>query len=202
MSHYFTNDKVKSNEKEVDVIIKDTKLRFIVDNGVFSKKGLDFGTRSLLESLDLDELKGDILDFGCGYGPIGIYIKKTTNTNVDMIDINERAIKLAEKNSKLNKVEVNIFKNDRYINLDKKYDFIITNPPIRVGKKVLYEILFESLNHLKDGGKLYLVINKNQGAKTTLRDLNEKAKASIKNKNKDFYIIEAQNRWQLSKKPL
>ena len=97
MSHYFTNDYVKSEEKSINVIINDIKLKFIVDNGVFSKKGLDFGTRTLLENINLNEVKGDVLDFGCGYGPIGIYLKKITNANIDMIDINERALKLAKK---------------------------------------------------------------------------------------------------------
>ena len=114
MPHYFTNDYVKSNQKTVNVIVKDTKLSFIVDNGVFSKKGLDFGTRTLLENINLNEVKGDVLDFGCGYGPIGIYLKKITNANIDMIDINERALKLANKNATLNNVKVNIFKSNIY----------------------------------------------------------------------------------------
>ena len=194
MSHYFTNDKVKSEEKEINVKIKDTYLKFIVDNGVFSKKGLDFGTRSLLESLDLNEIKRDVLDFGCGYGPVGIYIKKTCNCNVDMVDINERALNLAIKNAKLNKTTVNIFKSDIFSNVEKKYDFIITNPPIRVGKKILYNILFDSIKHLKKEGKLIFVINKDQGAKSVIKDLNKEANATLLNKNKGFYIIVVKNR--------
>ena len=194
MSHYFTNDKVKSNEKIINVKIKDINLNLTVDNGVFSKKGLDFGTRTLLESIDAEKIKGDILDFGCGYGPIGIYLAKKTNQKIDMVDINERALNLSRKNAKLNKVDVNIYQTNIYSNIDKKYDYIITNPPIRVGKKILYEILFESLKHLKEKGKIFLVINKNGGAKTLLKDLNEKYDAKVLNKNKGFYIIEAQNR--------
>ena len=194
MSHYFTNDKVKSNEKTINIKIKDISLKLTVDNGVFSKKGLDFGTRTLLESIETENLKGDILDFGCGYGPVGIYIAKQTNLKIDMADINERALALSKKNAKLNNVDVNVFQTNIYSNIDKKYDYIITNPPIRVGKKILYEILFESLKHLKEDGKLFLVINKNQGAKTLLKDLNEKYSANVIKKNKGFYIIEAQNR--------
>ena len=194
MSHYFTNDKVKSNEKIIKIKIKETSLKFTVDNGVFSKKGLDFGTRTLLETIDTNKIKGDILDFGCGYGPVGIYISKITNLKVDMADINERALNLSKKNAKINDVNVNIFQTNIYSNIDKKYDYIITNPPIRVGKKILYEIISESLNHLKENGKLFLVINKNQGAKTLVKNLNEKHSANVINKNKGFYIIEAQNR--------
>ena len=191
MSHYFTNDYVKSEEKEINIIVKNTKLTLLTDNGIFSKHGLDFGTRTLLESLNLSELKGDILDFGCGYGPIGIYLKKTTNANIDMLDINKRALNLARKNAKKNEVNVNIFESDLYQNVTKKYDYIITNPPVRVGKQILYQILFEAAKYLKENGKLIFVINKNQGAKSVARDLNEKYEVEIITKNKGFYIISA-----------
>ena len=191
MSHYFTNDYVKSEEKEINIIVKNTKLTLLTDNGIFSKHGLDFGTRTLLESLNLSELKGDILDFGCGYGPIGIYLKKTTNANIDMLDINKRALNLARKNAKKNEVNVNIFESDLYQNVTKKYDYIITNPPVRVGKQILYQILFEAAKYLKKNGKLIFVINKNQGAKSVARDLSEKYEVEIITKNKGFYIISA-----------
>ena len=194
MSHYFTNDYVKSEEKSINVIINDIKLKFIVDNGVFSKKGLDFGTRTLLENINLNEVKGDVLDFGCGYGPIGIYLKKITNANIDMIDINERALKLANKNATLNNVKVNIFKSNIYENINKKYNIIVTNPPIRVGKKVLYEILFKAKQYLKDNGQLWLVINKNSGAKSLSKDLEKDYDVIIVTKNKGFYIICAKKR--------
>ena len=194
MSHYFTNDYVKSEEKSINVIINDIKLKFIVDNGVFSKKGLDFGTRTLLENINLNEVKGDVLDFGCGYGPIGIYLKKITNANIDMIDINERALKLANKNATLNNVKVNIFKSNIYENINKKYNIIVTNPPIRVGKKVLYEILFKAKQYLKDNGQLWLVINKNSGGKSLAKDLEKDYDVIIVTKNKGFYIICAKKR--------
>ena len=194
MSHYFTNDQVRSEEKNINVIVNNIKLKFIVDNGVFSKKGLDFGTRTLLENIDLNKIKGDILDFGSGYGPIGIYLKKVTNANVDMIDINERALKLVAKNAALNNVKVNIFKSNIYENVNKKYDAIVTNPPIRVGKKILYEILFGAKDHLKDDGTLWLVINKNGGAKSLAKDLEKIYDVTIIKKNKGFYIICAKKR--------
>ena len=196
MSHYFTNDYVKSEEKEINIIVKNTKLTLLTDNGIFSKRGLDFGTRTLLESLNLSELKGDILDFGCGYGPIGIYLKKTTNANIDMLDINKRALNLARKNAKKNEVNVNIFESDLYQNVTKKYDYIITNPPVRVGKQILYQILFEAAKYLKENGKLIFVINKNQGAKSVARDLSEKYEVEIITKNKGFYIISTKKHWQ------
>lgn len=194
MSHYFTNDYVKSDKKKIKVKIKNKDYFFNVDNGVFSKSGLDFGTRTLLESLNLDEIHGDVLDFGCGYGPIGIYIADNTDATVDMIDVNERSLALAKENIDINKVETHIFKSDVYENIDKKYDFIITNPPIRVGKKILYNILFGANNYLKDQGEMWLVVNKDQGAKSLLKDLSEIYDTEVVRKNKGFYIIRAKKR--------
>lgn len=193
MAHYFENDKnLKSEEKKIKVHIGNKELFFYTDNGVFSKKGLDFGTRSLLENLP-DDIDGDVLDLGCGYGPIGIYLKKTFSVNVDMIDINLRSLKLAKKNAELNNVNVNIFENNAYENIQKKYDYIITNPPIRVGKEKLYEILFGAKNYLKENGQLWFVIHKDQGAKTAVRDLEKSYKVKVVDKNKGFFIICAYN---------
>ncbi|NLL44705.1 MAG: methyltransferase [Mollicutes bacterium] len=102
------------------VKVNNQGYRFFTNYGVFSKKGLDFGTKLLLESLPYEKLKGNILDFGCGYGPIGIIISKRTKIKVDMIDINKRSLKLAEKNALLNKVDVNIFESNIYDNINKK----------------------------------------------------------------------------------
>lgn len=200
MSHYFTNDNVKSEEKEINILFQDKSFKMITDNGVFSKKGLDYGTRALLEKIPFSELKGDILDFGCGYGPIGIIISSLTNLKVDMIDINLRSLKLAKKNALLNKANVNIFESNIYESINKKYDYIISNPPIRVGKENLYKILFGAREHLKDDGSLYFVINKEQGAKSVARDLEEIYQVSIIDKNKGFYIIKCKSKtiyWQL-----
>ena len=191
MAHYFTNENIVSNEKNTSCIIRNHKFEFITDNGVFSKKGLDFGTRSLLENIDLDNIKGDVLDFGCGYGAIGIFVAKVKNIVPDMIDINLRALDLVTKNSKLNKVEVNAFESNIYSNVSKKYDFIITNPPIRVGNEILYEILIGAKEHLKKDGELWFVINKNQGAKTVIKRLSDHYVLETVKKNKGFYIIKA-----------
>ena len=142
MSYFDNKPESKSCEQLIRCEINGSIYNFYTDNNVFSKKYLDFGTRTLLETIDTSDIKGDVLDFGCGYGPIGIIIKSNCECNVDMVDINNRAINLSIKNAKLNRVNVNIFESDIYSNVDKKYDFIITNPPVRVGKKILYEILF------------------------------------------------------------
>ena len=193
MAYYFDkNTETKSNEKTVHINIANKMYAFITDNNVFSKKGLDFGTRTMLECLDLNKVNGDILDFGCGYGPVGIYIKSNTDSNVDMIDINERALNLAKKNAKLNRVTVNIFESDIYSNVTKKYDYIITNPPIRVGKEILYKILVNAKDYLKENGKLIFVINKDQGAKSTMEYLKSYYDVNILDKNKGFYVFQCE----------
>lgn len=195
MAYYFdSNPDGKSCEQLIKCEINGSIYNFYTDNNVFSKKYLDFGTRTLLESVDTNDISGDVLDFGCGYGPIGIYIKKNCDCNVDMIDINERALNLAIKNAELNRVEANIFLSDIYSNVAKKYDFIITNPPIRVGKKILYEILFGAKNYLKKDGCIYLVINKDQGAKSLKKDLEECYNVTTLKKNKGFYVFKCQMR--------
>lgn len=194
MSYYFDkNTDIKSNEVTTKAVIQGKIYTFKTDNNVFSKKGLDFGTRTLLENIDLNIIKGNVLDFGCGYGPIGIFISTNTNSNVDMIDINERALELAKKNSMLNGAHVNIFSSDIYVNISKKYDFIITNPPIRVGNKILHSILFGAREHLNDNGHLIFVVNKNQGAKTLVKKMKEYYAVKIIAKNKGFFVIDCQN---------
>lgn len=193
MAYYFDkNTETKSNEKTVHINISNKMYAFITDNNVFSKKGLDFGTRTMLECLDLNKVNGDILDFGCGYGSVGIYIKSNTDSSVDMIDVNERALNLAKKNAKLNRVDVNIFESDIYSNVTKKYDYIITNPPIRVGKEILYKILVDAKDHLKENGKLIFVINKDQGAKSTMEYLKSYYDVNILDKNKGFYVFQCE----------
>lgn len=190
MSHYFINDdNLKNDRRKNEVFIQNKKFTFWVDNGVFSKRGLDFGTRTLLDSLPFDLIKGSVLDFGCGYGPIGIVIAKLTDTEVDMLDVNERALSLAKKNIIENKVEANVIKSDLYSNIFKKYDYIVSNPPIRVGKEMLYKILFGAKDYLKENGQLWIVVNKNQGAKTLAKELEQFYKVTIVCRNKGFFVI-------------
>ena len=195
MEHYFTkNSNLKSNEKIIDVIFKNQKYKFYTDNGVFSKDGLDIGTEVLLKAINFENIKGDVLDFGCGYGPIGIILSKNTSANIDMLDINDRAILLTKKNIELNNAKnINVFESDGYENVKKKYDYIITNPPIRVGKEILYKILKEAKEHLKPDGELFFVINKHQGAKSTAKDMASVSNIEVVDKSKNFFIIRAKN---------
>ncbi len=193
MSHYFENDQnLPSNLKKTTTTLFNQNFIFYTDNGVFAKHGLDYGSRLLLESLPYEELEGPILDVGCGYGVLGIIINKKTNLAIDMIDINKRALHLSKRNVKENKCSnINIFESNCYENINKKYNTIITNPPIRAGKKVVYEILLNARNYLTNNGVLYLVIRKEQGALSTISDLKKYYNVSIINKSKGFFIISA-----------
>ena len=190
MGQYFTNDKLPSNVKKTTCMILGNKFTFLTDNGVFSKDGLDFGSRLLLESIPLEEVGGKILDMGCGYGVFGIVISKLTSAHVDMVDVNLRALHLATRNAKENSVSnVSIFESNVYQNVSSKYSSIVTNPPIRAGKKVVYDIVMNAKNYLEDDGKLFLVIRKEQGAKSLIVDLEKIYTVDILKKSKGFFII-------------
>ncbi len=189
MDHYFTNTNVKSNLKDFSIKILDRDFIFYTDNGVFSKRGLDFGSRLLIETVAKHNLSGDILEVGCGYGIIGIILSLVFDAKVDMIDVNNRAIHLTEMNIKKNKSLANVFYSDCYSKVDKKYDYIITNPPIRAGKKKVYEILFGAKDYLKDNGVLYFVMRKEQGALSTIKDMSEVAHLEVLEKSKGYLIV-------------
>ena len=176
MSQYFDNDKNIKSERKIIKFNFDNKVFSIYsDNGVFSKDRFDYGTRVLLNSVDIDKLSGNVLDLGCGLGVVGIILGTfNKGINIDMVDINERAIDLAK----------NI-----YSNIDNKYDFIITNPPIRAGKNVIRGFLLGSYDYLKDDGILYFVMRKDHGVKSMIKELSVKFNTSIVNKDKGFYVV-------------
>ena len=143
-----------------------------------------------LENLPLKDMSGDVLDLGCGYGVVSIILSKFTNCNFDAVDVNKRALHLFEMNIKLNKVsDINIFESDAYENVSKKYDYIITNPPIRAGKEVVYKMLRGAKDHLKENGSLFFVMRKDHGAKTAIKDISDIYNCEIINKEKGFFII-------------
>lgn len=191
MSHYFINDdSLKDKEKIIHSEIQGVNLSFLSNSGVFSKDKVDYGTKLLLNNIDIDGMNGDVLDLGCGIGVIGITIKsKNNHVLVDMVDVNERGINLSKYNMKLNGVNTNIFISDVYSNINKKYDYIITNPPIRAGKKVVEEMIIGSYDYLKENGILYFVMRKDHGVKTLIKKLNVMFKVDVIERDKGFYIV-------------
>lgn len=192
MAHYFTNDQLASEIRKLEVSILGEKFTFFTDSGVFSKDRLDFGTRTFLEHLPLDEMRNKkILDVGCGYGPIGIVLSKLIPSSIVMIDVNRRALHLAKMNTKENHVSnIQILESDAYQNIgDEKFDFILTNPPIHAGKEKVYEIVMNARNHLNSNGSLWIVIRKDQGAKSMINDLRTYYTVNVIARNKGFFII-------------
>ena len=190
MSHYFENDNnLVSEIKPFDIMINNCLFKFNTDNGVFSKGELDFGTNLLIRNILKLDINGSVLDLGCGYGPIGIIIGKLTDSIVTMSDVNKRAIHLTKMNSKKNNIDVKVIESDGYENIDIKFDYVISNPPIRVGKKKLYELLIDTKDHLNENGKLIIVIRKEQGALSLIKDMEKYYKVEVLDKAKGFFII-------------
>ena len=193
MEHYFTNEEnLKSEIEKVIAEINGIPFYFYTDNGVFSKGELDFGTELLLKNFKYDNPNNKmLLDIGCGCGPIGIYASHLGFT-VDMSDVNKRAIHLSKMSLKEQGLNANVFESDAYKNITNKYDYIVSNPPIRVGKEKLYEIVMNSKEHLKDGGSLWIVVRKQQGAESLIRDMKKVYKSvEVITKKKGFYITKA-----------
>ena len=193
MGHYFINDKnLKSDIKMNTEVINGTEFTFFTDNGLFSKRGLDYGTRVLLENFEFGNKKS-FLDVGCGCGPIGIFIAKySKDYTVDMIDINEKAIELSKKGIEYNKLSnVHAFQSNTYENVKNKYDAILINPPIHAGKKVVYNIIEDAIHHLNTNGEVWVVIRKDQGAKSLMKDMEHLYNFEIVKRDNGFYIIKS-----------
>ena len=190
MGQYFTNDDLPSNVRKTECFVRGCKFTLFTDNGVFSKDGLDFGSRLLLDAIPLEEVGGKILDMGCGYGVFGVVLGKITKAHVDMVDVNLRALHLAKRNLVENHVDdACVFESNCYENVSSKYSSIVTNPPIRAGKKIVYEIVMNAKNYLDTDGKLFLVIRKEQGAKSLIIDLKKQYTVEVLEKSKGFFII-------------
>lgn len=198
MSHYYQFDeKIISNEKEIEFNIENTIIKLFTDHGVFSYNELDYGTELLLKTIikynDFNNKK--VIDLGCGYGPIGLYLQKHfhKNINMTMADINPRAIELTKKNALINDLSVNILVSDFFEKVDQhSFDFIISNPPIRIGKQNLFKTYKDSFDRLVDNGSLWIVVRKQQGALSHVEFLKTIYKeVNIINRSKGYFIIQA-----------
>lgn len=171
--HYYSeNPNIAHDEKSVIYEVMDMEFTCVTDAGVFSRDGLDMGTRIMLEALP--ELHGRVLDLGCGWGPVGLAVgKKYPETKIVMTDINLRAVETAEKNLRANGVtNAETVQGDGYENVSGKFDFILLNPPIRTGKSAIYGMFSDAREYLAEKGELYIVIRKQQGAESAEKYLN------------------------------
>ena len=196
MSHYFTNDEnQKSNEKEFQTEILGKKFKFMTDIGVFSKGELDDASRFLIETVAPVLPKGDVLDVGCGYGAIGIGLASSSPESlIHMVDINLRATGLASRNAELNNIKnVLVYESNLYQNVEKKdFTSIISNPPIRAGKKVVHEILENAPTYLALGGTLTIVIGKQHGAASAEKKMEDVfGNVERLDRKKGFWILQS-----------
>ena len=197
MEHYFTNNEnLKSEIKELSYTYDNYVFSFLSDNGVFSKERLDYGSRFLLETY-LKEHKtkpSSFLDVGCGYGFLGISLSKILNVKGTLIDVNKRAVHLTKRNIDGNNVDCETFISNVYEDVHDKYDLIITNPPIRAGKKVLLDILGNAKGYLTNSGECWFVMRKDHGVKTMIKTLEKDYICEIIDKSKGFYVVSLKNK--------
>lgn len=194
--HYYSRtQKVESDPKFWDYTLKNNTFRFKTDNGVFSKREVDFGSRLLIESFEMPNAEGLLLDVGCGYGPIGLSLAKYYHDRmIHMIDVNGRAIELAKENAEINRIQnVKIYESDRLLNVkENTFAAILTNPPIRAGKKTVHDIFEQSFEHLASEGELWVVIQKKQGAPSAIEKLNNLFNhVETIDKSKGYFVIRA-----------
>lgn len=194
--HYYTRKpKTESNPMEWVFELRGYSFRFKTDRGVFSKKEVDFGSRLLINTFQAPNIDGPFLDVGCGYGPIGLALAKThSSRTVHMVDINERAIGLAMENAKANQIpNAIIYESDGFEGVkESSFAAIVTNPPIRAGKKIVFRLLEKSAEFLRPGGELWVVVQKKQGApsiKTKLTELFQEV--AVVKKDKGYYVLRA-----------
>jgi 16S rRNA (guanine1207-N2)-methyltransferase len=164
--HYFSaQPQARHRPGLVRVILPDLYLELATDAGVFSPGRLDPGTRLLLDQAPAPPPAGDLLDLGCGYGPIAcVLAKRSPGTTIWAIDVNQRALELCARNA-----DAAGLPNVRCVTPDDpsvplRLAGIWSNPPVRVGKAALHELLSGWLGRLAPGGQAYLVAGRNLGA--------------------------------------
>lgn len=194
--HYYSKDPTSSEEKyRIYAELRGQQFQFYTGSGVFSKKGIDYGTRLLVETAELPT-EGKVLDLGCGYGPIGIACARfVPDSVVTLVDINQRAVQLAKENACINGVEdqVTVLWSDGFSAVkDQRFDVIMTNPPIRTGKKEVYEMFANARAHLVSDGVLWVVIRKKQGAASAFDELVRLfLNVEVRHKKKGYWILRA-----------
>ena len=194
--HYYSNKpQTESKPNKFNFTLLGHTFTFTTDAGVFSKSEVDFGSRVLIDAFAMPDIDGPLFDVGCGYGPIGLSIAhQYPDRIVHMMDINERAVGLCRTNAQLNGVHnVRIFEsNGLQACTEQDAAAILTNPPIRAGKETIFRFYDEAYDKLRANGELWIVIQKKQGAPSTIAHLEEKfAEVEVVEKKKGYWIVRA-----------
>jgi 16S rRNA (guanine1207-N2)-methyltransferase len=188
--HYYTQSPTSDyNTYQITYNINKHSIALKTADGVFCKHSVDFGSDLLISAVAKEECPERLLDMGCGYGVVGISLGTIFDCQITMCDINERAVSLARENAK-GMTDANVFQSDGFEKVEGTFDIIVTNPPIRAGKTVYYSWFDKSIEHLNNGGRFYCVIQKKQGAPSSMRHLESiYGNCEIIAKDKGYYII-------------
>ena len=189
--HYFTSAPESAHEaRSFRAVFAGRGLAFDTDAGVFSKQHVDPGSELLCRALP-DTLSGDVLDMGCGWGAMTVMtLARFPHVRMTMADVNARALALAAANVEKNRMQAEAVLSDGFAQVEGLFDAVITNPPIRAGKAVIYKMFEDAKAHLKPGGALYLVIRKQQGAPSALRFLKSiYARAEVLAREGGYWIM-------------
>ena len=193
MSHYYTNDpNLKSQQKSIKFKINDREFTIVSDRGVFAASSLDFGSKYFIESLLSQNLAGSGLDLGCGNGLVSIVLKTFfPNLELTLSDINQRALDLAQKNIDLNNFKkISVIKSNLFEKISKNFDFIYFNPPIRAGKKTIYDGFAQSYQNLRKNGRLFVVMRRDLGAESAIKEMVSIGyEVEIINKTKGYWVF-------------
>ena len=195
--HYYSKEPkdLHSNPNCFDFNFKEKHFKFNTDDGVFSKEYIDYGSFALLKAFEPNDLEEPILDMGAGYGPISIVVSSLYKKEVHACEINERAYELMKKNISCNK-ESNVipYHSDLFQELpnDLMFGTVLTNPPIRAGKNVVFSIYDGAYERLVKGGELWVVIQKKQGAPSSKEHIESLfGNCEIITRDKGYYILKA-----------
>ena len=189
--HYYTSAPTSEHEeRHFNHVFAGRVLRFTTDAGVFSKQHIDPGSELLSKALPGD-LSGRVLDMGCGWGAMTVLtLAKCPACEITMADVNERALALAQENVAANGMRAKAILSDGFEHVEGEFEAVITNPPIRAGKAVIYRMFEDAKAHLVPGGMLYLVIRKQQGAPSALKFLKELyGRAEVIERDGGYWII-------------
>ncbi len=198
MEHYFTSKpQIKSKQTKYSAVVFKKHFSFFKDNGVFSKDNLDKGTYLFLKHFDLKNPEtSTALDIGAGTGEISIILAKIfPELKFTGIEINERAVALAKKNSELNQCSNTEFIQGDFLEFiaNKKFDLIVANPPIKIGKQTVFEFYHKAKSLLFKNGQFSLVVKHSQGAESHLKFLKTLFRVVEFKKDATYYLISCFN---------
>jgi len=189
--HYFTTKpRVASHPLSVRLELPDRSLELVTDRGVFAYGGIDRGTELLLRTLPPPPSGGDLLDLGCGYGPIAITVAlRAPAAHVWAVDINERAVALCARNARAAGATNVKAALPEQVPVDVRFDAVYSNPPVRLGKSPLHDVLRTWLGRLDAGGDAFLVVQRHLGSDSLVRWLEEDGYAVTRVRSKWGYRV-------------